>query len=63
MKIIGIYRCTRFWESYCPSARRRVNDVFLKAELVSHVWDKTGEDYGPPVVNDDDGVILSVRYF
>ena len=36
---------------------------FLKAELVSHVWDTTGEDYGPPVVNDDDGVILSVQYF
>ena len=63
MKIIGIYRCTRLWESYWPSARRRVNDVFLKAELVSHVWDTTGEDYGPPVVNDDDGVILSVQYF
>lgn len=30
---------------------------------MSHVWDTTGEDYGPPVVNDDNGVILTVQYF
>ena len=29
---------------------------------MSHIWDTTGEDDGPPVVNDDDGVILSVQY-
>ena len=52
MKIIGIYRCTRLGES--RSARSRIKNVFLKAELVSHVWDMTGEDYGPPVVIDDD---------
>lgn len=63
MKIIGIYRCTRLWGGYYPSARRKIKNVFLKAELVSHVWDTTGEDYDPPVVNDDDGVILSVQYF
>ena len=42
------------------SASSRFKNVFLKAELVSHVWDTTGEDYGPPVVNDDDGVKCAV---
>ena len=37
-----------------PSASKRIKNVFLKAELVSHVWDTAGEDYGPPVVNDYD---------
>ena len=63
MKIIGIYRCTRLWESHYHQRSSRIKIVFLMAELVSHVWDTTGEDYGPPVVNDDDGVKLIVRYF
>ncbi|HMK59184.1 MAG TPA: hypothetical protein VK462_09010 [Nitrososphaeraceae archaeon] len=46
-----------------PSASSRIKNAFLKAELVSHVWDTTGEDYGPPAVNDDDRVKLSVQYF
>ena len=63
MKIIGIYRCTDYGKAI---GRRHVGQLmmfFLKSELVSLVWDTTGEDYGPPVVNDDDGVILSVQYF
>ena len=32
-----------------PSACRRIKSVILRTELVSHVWDTTGEDYGPPV--------------
>jgi len=33
-----------------PSVCRRIKTVILRTELVSYVWDTTGEDYGPPVV-------------
>jgi hypothetical protein len=60
MKIIGIIGALDYGKPL-SSAHSRLN-CFLNGRTGESCLGYIGEDYGPPVVNDDDGVKLIVRY-